>query len=200
MFKESITREELAAMPLRWFTGELFVVTNDNRIKYAAEILSQQKLIGFDTETRPSFKKGSPNKVALLQLTTRDQAFLFRLNRIGLPIEIAKILANPDIIKPGIAIRDDIKGLLQYRKFVPAGFIELQDVAKSLGINDFSLKKLTAIACGFRISKNQQLSNWEDESLSTPQQLYAATDAWASMKIYESFSRHLCTDDQYQMV
>lgn len=188
MFRESITSEELAALPLRSFTGEIIVVANHIRVKYAADVLSQQKLIGFDTETRPSFKKGSSNKMALLQLTTHDEAFLIRLNRIGLPLEIASILANPEIIKPGIAIRDDIKGLLKYRRFIPSGFVELQDTAKELGINDFSLKKLTAIACGFRISKNQQLSNWEDEELSAPQQIYAATDAWAAMHIYESFS------------
>ena len=194
MFKESITKEELQALPLRWFQGEIVVVDSDEKVNYATQVLTTQKIIGFDTETRPSFKKGNVNKVALLQLTSQDQAFLFRLTYLGLPAEIAALLSNPGVIKPGIAIRDDIKGLLKYRKFVPAGFIELQDVAKELGITDFSLKKMTAIACGFRISKSQQLSNWEDEILSNPQMLYAATDAWASMKIYESFCNGLETD------
>lgn len=185
MFKESITREELTDLPLRWFEGEIFVIDKPQQVKEVAEFLSSQQLIGFDTETRPSFKKGVVNKVALLQLSTPEQAFLFRLNKLGLPAPIRKILANPDIVKPGVAIRDDIKGLQELCHFKPGGFIELQDVAKKNGIQSFSLKKLTAIVLGFRISKSQQLSNWESPSLSDAQQIYAATDAWTAVKIYQ---------------
>jgi ribonuclease D len=145
-------------------------------------------VIGFDTETKPSFKKGVTNKVALLQLSTRNTAYLFRINQIGLPREIVAILADKDILKPGVAIRDDIKGLQELVNFKPSGFVELQDEAKDMGIQNFSLKKLTAIACGFRISKGQQLSNWEAAELTEAQQLYAATDAWAALVIFEHFS------------
>ena len=154
------------------------------------EVLSKQSVIGFDTETKPAFKKGVFNKVALLQLSTKKQAFLFRLNQIGLPKEISDILSNPEISKPGVAIRDDIKGLQEFENFNPRGFIELQDHAKDLGIQNFSLKKLTAIACGFRISKGQQLTNWEADELTEKQQKYAATDAWTALKIFENFSTH----------
>lgn len=190
MFKESITKEELVDLPLKWFEGEIVVVDSKEDIESAVEVLSKATSIGFDTETKPAFKKGVFNNVALLQLSTKTHAFLFRLNQIGLPREICKILANPNIIKPGVAIRDDIKGLMLIRKFNPGGFVELQDSAVELGIQNFSLKKLTAIACGFRISKGQQLTNWEAEELTEKQQIYAATDAWTSLKIYESFTNN----------
>jgi ribonuclease D len=190
MFKESITKEELTDLPLKWFEGEIILVDNYEKVKYAARILSSHSIIGFDTETRPSFKKGVVNKVSLLQLSTGKQAFLFRINKIGLPDEIAKVLANPKIMKPGVAIRDDIKGLQEIKPFRPGGFIELQDYAKELGIQNFSLKKLTAIVLGFRISKTQQLSNWEADTLSEAQEIYAATDAWTALEIFKNFSNN----------
>ncbi|HKI88043.1 MAG TPA: 3'-5' exonuclease [Draconibacterium sp.] len=190
MFKESITKEELTDMPLKWFKGEIVLVDSYEKVTYAAQILSDYSVIGFDTETRPSFKKGVVNKVSLLQLSTHDQAFLFRLHKVGLPEQIIEILSNPEIIKTGVAIRDDIKGLQEIQKFKPGGFVELQDYAKDLGIQNFSLKKLTAIVLGFRISKTQQLSNWEADSLSEAQQIYAATDAWTALEIFENFSNN----------
>ena len=190
MFKESITKEELTDLPLKWFEGEIILVDTYEKVKYAARILSSESIIGFDTETKPSFKKGVVNKVSLLQLSTRKQAFLFRINKIGLPGRIAKVLSNPKIKKPGVAIRDDIKGLQEIRNFKPGGFIELQDYAKDLGIQNFSLKKLTAIVLGFRISKTQQLSNWEADKLSEAQEIYAATDAWTALEIFNNFSNN----------
>lgn len=190
MFKESISKEELTDLPLKWFDGEIVLVDSQEKAKMAANILSGYPIIGFDTETRPSFKKGVVNQVSLLQLSTKNQAFLFRTNHIGLPPEIVDILVNPGIIKPGVAIRDDIKGLQVIRKFKPAGFVELQDYAKDLGIQDFSLKKMVAIVLGFRISKTQQLSNWEADYLSEAQMIYAATDAWTALKIYENFIKN----------
>ncbi len=190
MFRESITKEELTDLPLKWFEGEIVLVDSYEKVKYAVKVLSENNIIGFDTETRPSFKKGVVNGVSLLQLSTKRQAFLFRTNLIGLPDEIADILANPGILKPGVAIRDDIKALQSIKKFKPAGFIELQACAKDLGIQDFSLKKMVAIVLGFRISKTQQLSNWEADFLTEAQLIYAATDAWTALEIYENFSKN----------
>lgn len=190
MFKESISKEELTDLPLKWFDGEIVIVNSDKTIRKAVRALSDEKIIGFDTETKPAFKKGVVNKVALLQLSTKKQAFLIRVNQIGLPGEIREILENPEVIKPGVAIRDDIKGLQELKSFKPAGFVELQDSAKDLGIQNFSLKKLTAIVCGFRISKGAQLSNWEADSLTDKQKIYAATDAWTALEIFENFSNH----------
>jgi ribonuclease D len=186
MFKESITKEELTDLPLKWFEGEIVVVDKPEQVDDAVKVLAKHQLIGFDTETRPAFKKGVLNRVALLQLSTADKAFLFRLNRTGIPPSLQKLLSDPAIIKPGVAIRDDIKGLQAIAKFKPQGFIELQDHAKEMGILNFSLKKLAAIVLGFRISKSQQLSNWESAALTEAQQIYAATDAWAALEIYKT--------------
>jgi len=190
MFKEKISKDEITDLPLKWFEGKIVVIESYEQVRIVAKILSEQRIIGFDTETRPSFKKGKTNQVALLQLSTVDHAFLFRLKKIGLPQEIKEILSNPEIVKAGVAIRDDIKGLQGMKDFKPAGFIELQDYAKELGIQDFSLKKMAAIVLGIRISKSQQLSNWESDSLSEAQQIYAATDAWVALEIYRSFSKN----------
>ncbi len=187
IYKELITKEELAEIPLKWFEGEIIVVDKPGQVKSAVRFLSEFPVLGFDTETKPSFKKGNLNKVALLQLSTSRHAFLFRTNKLGLPREIKKILSSPGIVKAGIAIRDDIKGLQQMAKFNPDGFIELQNYAKEFGIKNFSLKKLSAIVLGFSVSKSQQLSNWELPELSDSQKVYAATDAWVALKIYESF-------------
>jgi ribonuclease D len=187
MFKESITKQELTDLPLRWFEGDIHIIEEYGQMNGVVEYLASQEVIGFDTETRPAFKKGVVYKVALLQLSTTGKAFLFRVNKIGVPAEIIKILSNPRIIKPGVAIRDDIKGLQSISMFRPQGFIELQDHAKGIGIQNFSLKKLTAIVLGFRISKSQQLTNWEAPSLSEAQKIYAATDAWAALEIYKTF-------------
>lgn len=191
MFKESITKEELVDLPLKWFEGEIIIVETKEALLKAVEVLSKQAVIGFDTETKPAFKKGIFNKVALLQLSTENQAFLIRINKIGFSKKLCDILANPEIIKPGVAIRDDIKGLQELRKFKPGGFVELQDSAKDLGIQNFSLKKLTAITCGFRISKGAQLSNWEADEFTEKQKIYAATDAWTGLKIYETFAKNI---------
>ena len=186
MFRESITKEELAELPLVQFEGTITIVENESQVSEIAKYLKGQEIIGFDTETRPSFKKGNINKVALLQLSTHEHAFLFRLNKIGLPKQIIDILKSKDIIKAGVAIHDDIKVLQDLSRFSPHGFVELQDQVQEFGIQNFSLKKLSGIVLGCRISKAQQLSNWEAELLTGAQQIYAATDAWAALKIYQN--------------
>lgn len=187
IYKDTISKEELEELPLHSFEGEIVIVDSKDKLREAVSYLSQFPFIGFDTETKPSFKKGEINHVALLQLSTEERAFLFRLNRQDLSRKIISILSNPSILKAGIAIRDDVKVLQAKKKFAPAGFIELQDEAKNRGINCFSLKKLSGIVLGIRISKAQQLSNWEAGELTEAQLRYAATDAWISYKIYEHF-------------
>jgi len=188
MYKESISKDELAELPLQQFEGEIYLIDNDEKYEAAVEYLGKQEILGFDTETKPSFKKGCINNVALLQLSTDDKAFLFRLNQIELNNGIKSILQNPDIKKIGVAIRDDIKTLQRLSPFKPAGFVELQEQVKNFGIQNFSLKKLAAIVLGFRISKTQRLSNWEAPELTEAQQNYAATDAWVSYLIYQSLN------------
>ena len=187
MQKDTISKEELKELPLRSFDGEIEVVTNYNQALAAANYLKNFKVLGFDTETKPSFKKGKVNKVALLQLSTAERAFLFRLNQFTMPDELIEILTNPNIKKAGVAIHDDIKGLNQLKPFNAEGFMELQQWAKELGLNVFSLKKLCGLILGYRISKGQQLSNWEAEVLTPAQMAYAATDAWVSYELFQSF-------------
>ena len=186
MFIESITKEALADLPLHAFEGEILVVENETQLKSAVNYLKEQDIIGFDTETKPSFKRGQVHWVALLQLATNDKAFLFRINKIGLPDSLKALLTDEHIMKVGVAIRDDIKALQKINSFIPKGFIELQDEVQDYGIQDFSLKKMTGIVLGFRISKSQRLSNWEADELTEGQQIYAATDAWVSYGIFSS--------------
>lgn len=183
-FRKSITDEELAELPLSFFEGKIHLVEKVEQLTEAVSYLKNQTILGFDTETRPTFKKGQNHQVALLQLSTADEAFLFRTNMIGLSPGLIKILCSPNILKIGAAIRDDIKILQRIAPFKPGGFIELQEMVKAFGIENFSLKKLAAIVQGVRISKSQRLSNWEASVLTEQQQIYAATDAWISYMIY----------------
>ncbi len=185
MFRENISKEALADLPLSVFEGEIVVVDDDSKVFEAVEYLSACTVIGFDTETKPSFKRGQVNGVALLQLSSADRAYLFRLQKIGLPQELIYLLSDPNIQKVGVAIHDDIKALQRLEYFQPKGFVELQDEVKDFGIQDFSLKKIAGIVLGVRISKSQRLTNWEAE-LSPAQQTYAATDAWIAHEIYQS--------------
>jgi ribonuclease D len=182
--KKSISNDELSILPLTSFQGEICLVENLEELNSALNYLKNQCLLGFDTETKPSFSKGQNNPVSLLQLSTSDKAFLFRINMIGLPPGLVKILSSPKILKIGAAIRDDIKILQRITHFKPGGFIELQEIVGDYGIENFSLKKLSAIVLGIRISKTQRLSNWDAKKLSEPQQIYAATDAWVALEIY----------------
>ncbi len=179
-----ISKEELNELPVESFGGEIIVVDYQRDLHKILPYLKKQKVLGFDTETRPTFKKGERNEVALLQLSTEKSAFLFRLNKMGFPEDLVKILADPEIIKVGVAINDDIKDLKRRAKFKPGGFVEIQEKVKDFEIENFGLKKLSGLLLGFRISKAQQTSNWEADVLTEAQIRYAATDAWVSLEIY----------------
>lgn len=183
-FKKSITDEELSELPLSFFEGKIHLIEKVEQMTAAVNYLKQQPILGFDTETRPTFKKGQNHQVALLQLSTADEAFLIRTHLIGLSPGLIRVLASPSILKIGVAIRDDIKILQRLTPFRPGGFIELQEMVKLYGIENFSLKKLAAIVTGGRISKSQRLTNWEAPVLTEQQQIYGATDAWIAYMIY----------------
>jgi ribonuclease D len=184
MYKENITVEELAEHELSWFKGEIVLIDNLKIFHEVFPRLLRSELLGFDTETRPTFKKGKKNTVSLIQLSTENLACLFRINRIGIPDELVELLSDPSVIKAGVAVHDDIRFLKGVRKFSPDGFIDLQTFVKDFGIQSSGLKKLAAIVLGFRISKRQQVTDWEAEQLSEAQQIYAATDAWVCHQIY----------------
>lgn len=185
-FVPSISKDDLRLLPTGQFSGTIHLIDNVGQVKEACERLKSEPLLGFDTETKPSFKKGSNNRVSLLQLSTDIDAYLFRLNKTGLPDVLTDILEDPEIIKVGIAIRDDIRLLKQLHYFTAHGFVELQDYVKKFGIENSGLSKLAGIILNFRVSKSQQLTNWENEELTEPQQLYGATDAWAAYEIFKA--------------
>ena len=183
-FASRIEPDELNSLPLRSFEGVIHVITNTGEAEEAIRRLSFSKIVGFDTETRPTFKKGKLNPVSLLQLATRNEAFLFRMNSLGHHPGLGRLLTQSAPLKIGAAIHEDIRALRVVYPHQTNGFIDLQDIVKNYGIDNIGVKKMAAIVLGFRISKSQQLSNWEAETLTGAQMVYAATDAWVSLEIY----------------
>ncbi|MBD5262320.1 MAG: 3'-5' exonuclease domain-containing protein 2 [Bacteroides sp.] len=187
----SISKQQLAALPPAHFTGSIIVVDTPSAAESAVERLRMADLIGFDTETRPSFKKGQSNDVALLQLSLPDVCFLFRLNKIGMPDSLKQLLEDKTKTKIGLSIHDDFRNLRKAHDFTPDGFVELQTFVTRWNIIDKSLTKLYGILFGQRLSKSQRLSNWEAEQLAEAQQHYAALDAQACIQIYSHLSNGL---------
>ncbi|MDP3453691.1 MAG: 3'-5' exonuclease [Bacteroidales bacterium] len=186
IYKSTITPEEIESLPVAEFNGEIKIIDNrDESYHDAISYLENQKIIGFDTETRPSFTANTKrNTVALLQLSGRERAFIFRLHTLGVLPELAGILGAAKIIKVGAAVNDDIRSLQYHTKFIPKGFVDLQSIAVNWGIEEKSVRKLAAIILGVKVSKSQQLSNWESSDLSAAQINYAAIDAWICQKMY----------------
>jgi len=187
---KTIEDEYLKALPVQSFNGTIFLIDHPSKFMEVEQALKGAQLLGFDTETKPTFKKGRFHHVALLQLSTEENAFLFRLNKITLPRFVIEILEDTNITKVGVALRDDLNGLKKIMPFNPQGFIDLQQFVKHYGIEDNGLKKLVANILGFRISKRYQTSNWEQELLETDQLTYAATDAWVCRQIYTELNNH----------
>jgi len=184
-YADSITSEAVNLLPTGSFPGEIVVVDRSELIADACAYLSECDVIGFDTETRPSFTKGVMNKVSLLQLSSGERAFLFRLNKIPLAKPILQVLETDSILKIGADVAGDLRSLRQIRHFRDGGFVDLQSIAPEWGIEDKSLRKLSAIVLRQRVSKAQRLSNWEAATLTDKQKLYAATDAWVCTAIYD---------------
>ena len=183
-FPERLGKEHIKTLPLRAFKGKIHLITEMKDVSDAIKTLRECPFLGFDTETRPVFRKGVQHNVSLLQLSTSKEAFLFRLNYLGFPNELVELLEDSKILKVGVAILDDVRGLLKLRHFKAGGFIELADIASELGIITCGLRNLAAIFLGVRITKKAQLSNWESPVINSKQSLYAATDAWICLEIY----------------
>lgn len=179
-----ISKEQVAELETAVFPGRIIVIQSESEAKKAVSYLEKFELIGFDTETRPSFTKGLVRKIALMQLSTKDTCFLFRLNLINIPECLSRLLIAPEIIKIGLSLKDDFAAIRKRIQLEPKGFIELQSFVKKFGIEDNGLQRIYAILFGKRISKGQRLSNWEADILTEAQQKYAALDAWACLQIY----------------
>lgn len=184
IFKQRIEKSEVAQMQSVLFDGRIITIDTIPDAEKAVKALSKEKLMGIDTETRPSFRKGVFHQVSLLQISTQETCFLFRLNRIGLPKTILALLENEEIMKIGLSLKDDCRALAKRAKFKAGNFFDLQKYVTEFGIEEMSLQKIFAIIFGKRISKSQQLTNWDADVLTDKQKLYAATDAWACLTIY----------------
>lgn len=192
-------KRTLVNLPVVQFDGRIIVIQTEGEARRAVEYLQQFPRLGIDTETRPNFKRGGMNPVALLQVSTYDTCFLFRLNMIGLPSCVAGLLSNPNVMKVGLSLHDDWAQLHKRGDFRPQSYIDIQDFVEPLGILDRSLQKLFANFFGLKISKSQRLSNWEADVLSLQQKHYAAIDAWACLLLYDEIDR-LRTSRQYRVV
>ncbi len=198
VIRSAIQKEEITTMPPAAFPGTIHVVESTAEAESAIRFLSQQPHVGFDSESRPSFCKGKRNKVSLIQISTREECFLFRLNKIENLTPLIGFLENPEVKKIGVSLHDDILVLQRIFKFKPEKWIDLQKYATNFGITDQSLQKIYAILFGQKISKSQRLTNWEAVELTQAQQLYAATDAWCCLNIYELLSE-LCHTGAYEL-
>lgn len=184
-FQLTISKEEIRKLPLIVFHGNIHLVDSDKKLNSILTDLEKQNVLGFDTETKPSFKKGNSHAISLLQLSTDTDAYLFRLNKIGLPDRLIDIFEDKSKTIVGADIKMDLRGLKKIKPFLQVGFVDIQKVAKTKGIVDVSVRKLTAIILKYRLSKRQQLSNWEKEELTQGQLNYAATDAYVCLKMFQ---------------
>lgn len=184
----NISKDELAALPVKNYRGNIEVIDSSGQIPRALKELRKWPVVGFDTETKPAFRKGVCNNVALMQIATEDSCFLFRINKIGLQQNLIDYLEDPAFTKIGLSLHDDFNVLNRSEKISPAGFIDLQTIVRAFEISDISLQKIYAILYGQRISKSQRLTNWEADVLTGAQKAYAALDAKACLEIYHTLS------------
>jgi len=189
----------ISSLPKVTFEGRIHVILSRAQAEKAVGYLLEQPILGLDTETRPSFSKGTCHRVALLQVSTRDLCFLFRLNIIGMTPAIVRLLEDTKVPKIGLSWHDDLNSLHKIGTFTPGFFIDIQDHVRDIGIEDLSLQKLFANLFGGFISKSQQLSNWERDVLTDKQKQYAATDAWACIQLYDELQRLKQTGD-YELI
>ena len=185
-----ISKEELQQLPVQVFEGQVIIIDRPEQVAEAVAYLRKSRVLGVDTESRPSFTRGIHYPTALVQIADRKRCFLFRLTHIGVPQELADLFADEKICKVGLAFKDDINGLRRRHDFKPANCIDIQHLVPLYGIMDMGLQKLFAICFGRKISKAQQLTNWENTHLTPEQARYASTDAWATLLIYEDLLQH----------
>ena len=183
--KKKITKDEIRECPVRYFNGPVHVISDASEVLPAVEALSGETLLGFDTETRPVFRKGLHYLPALLQLAGEKDVYLFQLKKVGLPEPLKDLLADSGITKAGVAISYDLSELRKISDFTPGGFVELANLAESLGIENRGLRGLAALLMGIRITKGASTSNWENSRLTDAQIRYAATDAWVGRELYK---------------
>ncbi len=190
-FSKDISKEQIKQLPLIQFPGKIYLIEQIEQVSWAVNFLKKQSVLGFDTETRPSFKRGQSYKLSLVQLATDDQCFLFRINKLSFVDELKELFEQENVTKVGFDLNSDFHQLRKVAKIDFHGFVDLQKIAKQLGFKDVSLRKLTALVMSKRLSKRQRLSNWEAEPLTDAQKVYAATDAWVTLQLYKILKPYL---------
>lgn len=190
MYQAKIDKEIVKDLPIAQTDCQIELIDSPDEVDKAVKYLLRSKVVGFDTESKPSFTKGKSNKIALMQISTQKRCFLFRLQMIGKNQRLKEFLENENIKKIGVAIHGDLRNLRVWSKFEPKNFIDLQNIVGDYGIEELGLQKIYAIVFGRKISKSQQLSNWEAKILNRAQQIYAATDAWACRQIYLKLTKN----------
>lgn len=190
MFNPTISNDDVSLLPRKEFAGRVLVVDSEDSMAQALDVLRGERVLGYDTETRPAFKKGLVYDMALLQLSTADTAVLWRLQKVEMPRELIEILQSKEVLKVGAAIRDDIRGMQRMKRFRAEGFLDLQQIVGQYGIQEISVRKMAALVLGIKVSKAQRLSNWEAVSLTDAQQDYAAMDAWVCREIYIELQKY----------
>ena len=186
MFDKIITKEQVNELPLRRYEGKIVVVSNAEQLSAALEELNKAAVIGFDTESKPTFHKGQYNPVAMIQMAIPGKVFLIRISLTGFTEGLRKLFENEKVVKAGISIRDDMKDLQRLAPFSPENVVDINDISTQLGVVNIGVRSLSGIFLGIRISKAQQTSNWEKETLTEAQMAYAATDAWVCLEIYRT--------------
>lgn len=188
--EQKISRQEaINSLPLAAWDGPVRIINSQDEVQSSVELLSQSAILGFDTETRPAFRKGEKHPVSLVQLAGEDTVVLFQLNQIGLPVDLCELLANPNIIKTGVGLTYDLRMLRELRDFAPKNFVDLAPLARQRGISQGGLRGLAATLLDLRISKSARTSKWDAQTLSPQQIRYAATDAWISREIYLALNK-----------
>ncbi len=190
MYQAKIDKEIVKDLPIAQTDCQIELIDSPDEVDKAVKYLLRSKVVGFDTESKPSFTKGKSNKIALMQISTQKRCFLFRLQMIGKNQRLKEFLENENIKKIGVAIHGDLRNLRVWSKFEPKNFVDLQNIVGDYGIEELGLQKIYAIVFGKKISKSQQLSNWEAKILNRAQQIYAATDAWACRQIYLKLTKN----------
>lgn len=186
MYQSEISKEEVAELELIQYEGPISLINSIETFEQEIDQILENTILGFDTETRPSFKKGRLYPTALIQLSNQNRAWLIRVSRIGYPKKLLEVLSNEDVLKVGLGLSDDLRRLRSDFQFEPAGFLDLQQYVAAFRIQEKGLKKLSGLVLGRRISKSQQVSNWDSDHLTEAQLRYAATDAWVCLEIYNT--------------
>jgi len=195
MFQNEITKEEVDGLKLIQFDGPIHVIESSQQLDDEMDRIERHGLLGFDTETKPSFKKGKVHPTSLIQLATSEESWIIRASRVGTPERLLKLLSREDVLKVGLGLTDDLRRLRSDYHFEPAGFLDLQQYVEAFRIEEKGLKKMTAIVLGRRISKSQQVSNWDADPLTEAQLRYAATDAWVCLRIYHALRNSIPRSD-----